>query len=101
MGEVHRALVCHGGVTRPKVCRDLGLDDQLAVRIDSRNRELTRLSGANVQKMCRGRIVNVYRGAMGIAGGLWRLETRVTPSVPFSIPASRRAFCPGESVRRN
>ena len=27
---------------------------------------------------------------MGIVGGLWRLETRVTSSVPFSIPASRR-----------
>src|ERR1035438_3121529 len=31
---------------------------------------------------------------MGIAGGLWRIETRVTPSVSFSIPARRRAFCP-------
>jgi hypothetical protein len=31
---------------------------------------------------------------MGIAGGLWRAETSVTPSVSFSIPARRRAFCP-------
>jgi hypothetical protein len=31
---------------------------------------------------------------MGIAGGLWRVETRVKPSVSFSIPARRRAFCP-------
>jgi hypothetical protein len=33
-------------------------------------------------------------GAMGIAGGLWRVETRVKPSVSFSIPARRRAVWP-------
>ena len=31
---------------------------------------------------------------MGIAGGLWRIETRVTPSFSFSIPPRRQAFCP-------
>src|SRR5674476_438807 len=30
---------------------------------------------------------------MGIAGALWRVETRVNPSVSFSIPARRREFC--------
>src|SRR5450830_753739 len=34
------------------------------------------------------------RGAMGIAGRPWRLETGVTPSVSFSIPARRQAFWP-------
>ena len=34
---------------------------------------------------------------MGIAGGLWRVETRVTPSVSFSIPARKREFCPDGS----
>src|ERR1035441_2485000 len=32
------------------------------------------------------------RGAMGIAGGPWRVEISVAPSVSFSIPARRRAF---------
>jgi Integrase core domain len=32
------------------------------------------------------------RAAMGIAGRPWGLETRVTPSVPFSIPPRRPAF---------
>ena len=30
---------------------------------------------------------------MGIAGGLWRVETRVTPSVSFRIWAGKPAFC--------
>jgi hypothetical protein len=34
---------------------------------------------------------------MGIAGALWRVETRVKPSVSFSIPAGRRAFWPDGS----
>jgi hypothetical protein len=32
---------------------------------------------------------------MGIAGGLWCVETRVTPSVSSSIRLRRRAFWPG------
>jgi hypothetical protein len=35
------------------------------------------------------------RGAMGIAGGLWRIETRAPAAAFFSIPSRRRAFCPG------
>jgi len=44
----------------------------------------------------RGEAVVVVdcRGAMGIAGALWRVETRVKPSVSFSIPARRRAVWP-------
>ena len=38
---------------------------------------------------------------MGIAGGLWRVETRGTPSVSFSIPVRRWAFCPDGSFRRS
>jgi hypothetical protein len=30
---------------------------------------------------------------MGIVGDMWRVETRVTPSVSFSIPTRRREFC--------
>jgi len=29
---------------------------------------------------------------MGIAGGPWRVETRVASSISFSIPSRRRAF---------
>src|ERR1035437_3011964 len=36
-------------------------------------------------------------GCNGNCGALWRVETRVTPSVSFSIPARRRAFCPNGS----
>jgi hypothetical protein len=35
------------------------------------------------------------RGAMGIAGGLGRVETSVTPSVSFSIPARRTGSLSG------
>jgi len=42
-------------------------------------------------------IVVICRGAMGIAGGPWRVETRVTPPVSFAIPPRRRAFCPNGS----
>jgi hypothetical protein len=41
----------------------------------------------------RGILILPCRGAMGIAGGLRRVEIRVTPSVFFSIPR-RREFCP-------
>jgi len=30
---------------------------------------------------------------MGIAGSLWRVEISVAPSISFSIPARKRAFC--------
>jgi len=34
------------------------------------------------------------KGRKGNCGALWHMETRVTPSVSFSIPARRRAFWP-------
>ena len=39
------------------------------------------------------RLLDDCRGAMGIAGGWWRVETRATPSVSFSNPPRKRAFC--------
>ena len=39
---------------------------------------------------------------MEIAGGSWRIETRVTPSASSSVPARRREFCPdGDLGSRN
>jgi hypothetical protein len=59
--------------------------------LKQRLRELFRVEGLQVVRLLAeaDEFDGQCRGAMGIAGGLWRVETRVTPSVSISIPRRR------------
>jgi hypothetical protein len=104
-----RAGVRPAGLTPPSGAGDIRMKNGLAIEASAAGRSSSShprhrgdLSHALVHAAAAAGGAGEYRGAMGIAGGLWRVETRVTHSVSSSIPARRRTFCPsGDLGSRN
>ncbi len=66
MGEVDDALVGHRRVARARVRGHLCHDRQLAVRVGAGDRQLSRLGGADVQRVRRRPVVDVVHAVPGV-----------------------------------
>jgi hypothetical protein len=73
-----------------------GGNDLIARTLARAGWKLSARTVGRIRRECRAAmgIAGGCGGAMGITGRPWRLETRATPSVSFSIRLRKRAFCP-------